>query len=250
MRAIAAREHRVALAQRREARSAHAAAGATTSSTASWSTRPDRRRKAGELDRLQVAAAEAAKERWARRHPEAAASERRIRKDRAQMLERWGHKRDGTPETHEHASRRNQGALARLWKNGEIDSEQLHAAVEIAAVAERIGADVAVKTASLETRVDATRMGDGTFHERLGQVRREMAYTRWRAEVRGPIAAVLDMIVGEPEGFTIVAKRYRMHNRKAKRLLIDALDLWPRILGGVCKEVDDATLAAAHAGIL
>jgi hypothetical protein len=54
------------------------------------------------------------------------------------------------------------------------------------------------------------------------------------------------MLVGEPVGFTIVAARYRMHNRKAKQLLIDALDLWPEILGAVCKEIDEKDLAAAH----
>jgi hypothetical protein len=113
-----------------------------------------------------------------RRHPELAASERALRKGRAELLDNWKHKNEGTPETHEHASRRNQGALARLYQSGAIDAEQLAAAVEIALVHERIGSDVAVKTASLETRVDVTRIGDGGFYERLGQVRREMAYTR------------------------------------------------------------------------
>lgn len=189
---------------------------------------------------------------WAARHPGAAKSERALRKERAE-LSRWKHKNEGTPETHEHASRRNQGALARLYESGAIDREQLAAAVEIAEVAARIGADVAVRTASLETRIDAGRRGDGSFYEKLGQVRREVAYTRWRSEVRGPIAAVLEMIVGEggePVGFTVVAKRYRMHNRRAKALLIAALDLWPRILGHVRKEIDPAALAAAQAGIL
>ncbi|MFN3387459.1 MAG: hypothetical protein ACK40O_00895 [Allosphingosinicella sp.] len=213
-----------------------------------------KRDRRSEVQRLIDARAERARVMWAKRQPKAAAAERQLRKERSELEKRWDHKNNGTRETHEHASRRNQGAIAQLYQNGTIDGEQLAAAVEIAAVAERIGADVAVRTASLETRVDRTRMGDGTFYERLGQVRREMAYTRWRAQVRGPIAAVLEMIVGDhvsgPIGFTIVARRYRMGNRRAKRLLIDALDLWPRILGGVCKEVDDATLAAAHAGIL
>lgn len=184
---------------------------------------------------------------WARRHPELAAAERELRKQRAGLSDRWKHKNEGTPETHDSASRRNQGALVRLYQTDAIDAEQLAAAVEIAQVVERIGGDVAVKTASLETRIDVTRCGDGSFFERLGHVRREVAYTRWRDEVEGPIAAILDMLVGEPVGFTVVAKRYRMHNRRAKRLLIEALDLWPRILGGVCKEVDEDALIAAHA---
>lgn len=183
---------------------------------------------------------------WARQHPDIAAAERAHRKGRAELLERWNHKNEGTPETHERASRCNQGALARLYQSGAIDAEQLAAAVEIALVAERIAGDVAVRTASLETRVDVTRIGDGGFYERLGQVRREMAYTRWRAQL--PCAApVLDMIAGEAIGFTVAARRYRMHNRKAKQLLIDALDLWPQILGAVCKATDERELAAAHA---
>lgn len=183
---------------------------------------------------------------WARRHPEIASAERALRKERARLVDDWNHKNEGTPETHEQASRRNQGALARLYKNGTIDSEQLAAAAEIAAVAERIASDVAVRTASLETRVDVTRIGDGGFFERLGQVRRELAYSEWRRLL--PCAApVLDMLVGEPVGFTVIARRYRMHNRRALRLLIDALDLWSEILGRVCKSVDDKELAAAHA---
>jgi hypothetical protein len=183
---------------------------------------------------------------WARRHPEIAADERALRKQRAELVERFKHKNEGTPETHGHASRRNQGALAALYKNGTIDSEQLAAAAEIGQVAERIARDVAVRTASLETRVDVTRHGDGGFFERLGQVRRELAYSQWRRLLPHP-AAVLDMLVGEPVGFTIVARRYRMHNRRARQLLIDALNLWPEILGPICKEVDDKELAAAHA---
>jgi hypothetical protein len=182
---------------------------------------------------------------WRARHPQIAAQERALRKGRAEILANWKHKNEGTAETHEQASRRNQGALASLYKNGSIDAEQLASAVEIAIVAERIGADVAVRTASLETRVDVTRLGDGSFFERLSQVRREMAYTRWRARLAQP-APVLEMLVGEPVGFTIVAARHGMHNRKAKRLLIAALDLWPQVLGDVCKEIDEKDLAAAH----
>lgn len=182
---------------------------------------------------------------WARRHPEIAAAERSVRKANADLQQRWKHKNEGTPETHEQASRRHQGALARLYQNGTIDCEQLASAAEIAAVAERIGADVAVRTASLETRVDISRAYDGGFFERLGQVRREYAYTEWRHRLPHP-AAVLDMLVGETIGFTVVATRYRMHNRRAKRLLIHALDLWPEMLWN-CRWIDEKVLERAHA---
>jgi hypothetical protein len=182
---------------------------------------------------------------WARRHPEAASAERALRRANAQLRERWKHKNEGTPETHDKHARRQDGVLVRLYRNGTIDAEQLASAVEIACVAERIAGDVAVRTASLETRVDMTRMGDGSFYERLGWVRREVAYTRWRAELPAP-APVLEMLVGEPVGFTVVAQRHGMHNRRARRLLLDALDLWPQVLGAACKEIDRAALDRVH----
>jgi hypothetical protein len=255
MRAIISREHKRALAERRQAEADRREASGDSPPSAGWSRKPDPARKPGAADKSLSDRAEQNREAWARRHPTAAKAERKLRKGRAVMLDAWSHKNAGTPETHDHASRRNQGALVRLYRNEEISADQLAAAVAIAEVVERIGAEVALKTASLETRIDVTRLGDGTFYERLALVRREVAYTRWRNAVVGPIGAVLAMIAGDspggdPVGLTIVAKRYRMHNRKAKRLLIDALDLWPKILSQTAREIDDATLAAAHAGIL
>lgn len=164
------------------------------------------------------------------------------------LREAWSHKQ-GTPETLEHASRTRQGALARLYQSGAIDAEQLAAGVAIREAAHRCTADVLIRTVSLETRVDVTRRGDGTFYEALGAVWSEVAYSRWRSRLAAPIGAVLDMIVGDV-AFTVVARRHGMHNRRAKKLLVDALDLWPRIHAEVRKEIDAGTLAAAHAGIL
>lgn len=159
--------------------------------------------------------------------------------------------KQSTPETRARAraAATRQGSLARLHQSEAINAEQLAAAVEIATVHERIGADVAVRTASLEARVDHGARDDGAFWEALGQVRREVAYTRWRQALRGSAATVLDMIAGD-EGLTIVARRYRMHHRRAKTLLVEALDLWLRMIGDAVREVDEATLAAARAGIL
>ncbi|MEA3042992.1 MAG: hypothetical protein QOH47_830 [Sphingomonadales bacterium] len=179
---------------------------------------------------------------WARRHPEKAAAERTLRKGRAQLLERWDHKHEGTAETRDHASRQSQGALARLWKSGAIDADQLAASVQIREAAERIASDVKVRTASLETRIDGGRRGD--FEERVAHVRREIAYTRWRAALGGSAVAVIEMIV-EDAGVTIVARRRRIGVVRAKRLLVEALNLWWKILGHVRREVDDASLAAA-----
>jgi hypothetical protein len=60
---------------------------------------------------------------------------------------------------------------------------------------------------------------------------------------------VLSMIV-EDVGIEEARRRHGLGRLKAKRLLVAALDLWGEIIGEVCKEIDEATLLAAHAGIL
>lgn len=208
-----------------------------------------KRIKRGQVPEVQLLLLErqaASRTAWARRHPEIAGRERALRKQRVETLERWKHKNEGTPETHEQHSHRREGALARLYKNGTIDSEQLAAAAEIGAVAERIGRDVAVKTASLETRIDVgVRRTDALHDERIGAVRREVAYTRWRLVVAAP-ALVLDMLV-EDVGIAAAAERHRVHARKARRLLLRALDLWSEILSDVFRQVDERDLDYAHA---
>ena len=94
---------------------------------------------------------------WAQRHPNKAAQERALRVERAAMVAEVGHKITGTLETHYHARRVRQGAIARLYASGRLSVHEMGWAGEIRAVAERIGRDVAVSTASLETRVDTSR---------------------------------------------------------------------------------------------
>lgn len=259
MRAIAAREHRNALAERRAAREAHAAKLTPAPSRTTWRKdeppAPRSRRATASAEAARAERIEANREAWATRHPEAAKAERKLRKERRQAQKRWRSAGAGTVETHEHAARLNQGALARLCRSGAIDADQLAAALEIQTVHERIGADVAIRTASLETRVDRRRWtGDDIFHENLARVRREAAYTAWRRALaaEGRAAPALAMIVGDgdgPIGFTIAARRYRMHHKKAKRLLIEALDLWWRMLGESRRAIDEASVAAAWAGL-
>lgn len=191
---------------------------------------------------------------WARRHPQRAADERRLRIERRDLIGRFPATCAATPETREHARRKRQGALARLHASGAISIEQLGAALEIAAVIERIGAEVTVRTVSLETRVDQSMRGDGGFFEALGQVRREVAYGAWRRELPAicgsvPVAAVLALIV-EDEGVTVVARRFRLHVRRVRKLLIDALDAWPGHVWAAVREVDEATLLAAQSGLV
>jgi hypothetical protein len=165
-------------------------------------------------------------------------------------VKRWDHKNEGTPETHEHAAHTRQGALARLYLAGHIDATQLGWAAEIAAVAESIEADVAVKAASYEMRVDYAGSGRDVLVEGIMRVRREVAYGWWRERIPHPKRAVLDMLIGEPKSYSTIALEYRMGKTRARRILIDAIDLWEDAMRHAERAVDEAELAAAHAAIL
>lgn len=173
-----------------------------------------------------------------------------MRLNRLAATAAWSHKNEGTPETHAHASRTRQGALARLHLSGSISADQLAWAVEIATVAEMIERDVAVRTASLETRVDCSSSAKNALVGGIMRVRREVAYGYWREWIPQPKRAVLDMLVGEPLSYVETAKAYRMHNRRTKRLLIQAIDLWPDAMEEAENEVDEATIAAYRAGLI
>lgn len=187
---------------------------------------------------------------WAKRHPERAKEERGLRKARVTMLTDWSHKNDGTPETHEHASKTRQGALARLYESGAITADQLAWANEIAMTAEAIERDVAVKTASLETRIDIEGRPTVALVEGVMRVRREQAYGEWRKMLPTPKRLVMDMILGEPIGYVVAARRYGIHNRKAKRYLIQAIDRWPECLEEACRMIDKEDVAKAHARLM
>lgn len=144
----------------------------------------------------------------------------------------------GTPETLERAARSTQGALARLYRSGAIDANQLAAAEEIRAVVERIRSAVALPIASWETRVDAGFRPDAAHQERYGHVLGELSYTRWRAQLLGPPSMAIEMIVDDV-GYSVAAVTYRMSARRARALLIDALELWWRIRGHVGRLMRD-----------
>jgi hypothetical protein len=186
---------------------------------------------------------------YARRHPARAAAETALGRERRTIRKEFGRSdvTPGTPETLFRASRTRQGALARLFVGGVITLDQLQAAAEIAGVAERLGADVQVRTTSVETRVDVSRSYDSAFFESLGTVRREVAYRRWCAALPEP-GVVLAMIV-EDIGVRAAAQRWRMRDARAKRLLGHALDRWFDTIGTVAKEIDAADVLAAHAGL-
>lgn len=183
-------------------------------------------------------------EKWRALNPAAAAAQQRFTRQARATRKQFSHKVNGTPETHFHASQTRQGALARLFVAGAISIDELARAAEIASVAEAIGRDTAVRTASLEARVDVSRNG-GQFYEALGAVRREVAYTRWRAALPTP-APVLALIV-EDLGITAVARRFRMRRARAAALLHAALELWATIYGETAKRIDAVELARAQA---
>lgn len=171
----------------------------------------------------------------------------RLRAKRARMLDRWSHKREGTPETHEHASRQRQGPLARLCQQGYIDADQLAWAMEIAAVAESIERDVAVKCSSYEMRVDHQGSAKDVLAEGVHWVRMQVAYSWWRDRIPQPRRAVLDMLVGEPASYSTIARTYRMGKKRARKILIAAIDLWPQAVDTAELEVDRDSLNSALA---
>lgn len=144
-----------------------------------------------------------------------------------QLREEW-RGINGTPETLQHAQieARREGAIARLVASGTLDAHQLAAAQEIVAAHDAIVADVAVRTAKFERR--GTGGGpDAAAKERVAAVVREAAYTRWREAV-APHAAMLLSIIIDDVGLVAAARRSRLSNRRARAILIRALDSWKR----------------------
>jgi hypothetical protein len=183
----------------------------------------------------------------------AAANDQALLQKRLVTLARFDHANYlGTPETYANAARTRQGPLARLYMAGGLTIDQLAWSVEIAMVAEQIERDVDPGIVSYEPRIDDSRYGKikASLVEGIMRVRREVAYTHWRGWLPQPKRAVLDMIVGDPKPFSMVAREYGIGHRVAKRRLIEALDRWPDALTKAEDEVDDATLVAAYAGIL
>lgn len=158
---------------------------------------------------------------------------------------KWAGKQ-GTPETLEHANTTHQGALAQLHANGVIDNEQLEWTAEISNVHRSIESDVRVSVASLEARVDQSRNNGAMAGESIRRIRLHLAYGYWRDMLPHPKQLVLDMIVGDAVGYTVAAKRYHVHNRKAKRLLIDAINRWPECVDRSYRRYSDDDIQQAR----
>lgn len=130
------------------------------------------------------------------------------------LAEKWKGK-PGTPETHEHVSTHGEDFLTRLFRAGRIDREHHASALEIAQVVQQIEGDVAVRTASLEARVDTSHGRGARLEEGFNRVRHHMAYSRWRRETPR-LRLVLDMINGDA----------KPADSASIRLLVAALDHW------------------------
>lgn len=148
--------------------------------------------------------------------------------ERVQLRERWSHKANGTAETHERVAieARREGCLARLVATGAIDAHQLAAAQEIGEAFQAITAEVSVRTARLEARGS----GGGPLAASaapIAAVLRERAYDRWRDAVGVHVTMLLAIIVDDV-ALTAAARRWRLSNRRARAILVSALDSWRR----------------------
>lgn len=181
---------------------------------------------------------------------QAEADELAMRARRVAQMEQWSHKNEGTPETHAYAARVEQSSLYRLMMSGDINEDQKAWAEEIGIAAEMIERDVAVKIVDYTPRIDCGASGRDVLVEGIISVRRQIAYTWWRERIQQPKRAILDMLTGEPKSFSAIAREYHMHKRRAKRLLIASIDLWPDAMEFAEKEADAASIAAAHAGLI
>lgn len=187
-------------------------------------------------------------EQWAERHPERAAQEQALARANELARERWRHKVHGTAETHEHASRIRQGALARLYEAGAIDVHQLSAGASIAHIHALIARDVTVATMSLETRVDISRELGEAFFEKLGTVRAEVAYSNWRRQLAQP-ALVLAVVIDDLS-LSEAARRFRVRKARVRPLLTHALDLWDEMIRRAVDDIDEDDMLAMHARVL
>lgn len=98
--------------------------------------------------------------------------------------------------------------------------------------------------------MDSSRQCGGLVVESVRRVRLHLAYGYWREGLPQPRQMVLDMIVGDPIGYTVAAKRYGVHNRKAKRFLLDAINAWPDCVGQAYRGYsEDDIQAAADAAV-
>ncbi|MBB4152918.1 hypothetical protein GGQ80_000806 [Sphingomonas jinjuensis] len=173
------------------------------------------------------------KSEWkARRHELQLASTRLLPgiEEQVQLREEWGGGR-GTAQTVYHAdrARKRAGSLARLHASGTVTSEQLIAALDIAETYEAICNHVGIKSSFAFDRVDCSFRPELAGDVLSAGAIRELRYDEWRRSVER-FALVVDIIVADV-GLTIAARSHRVSDRRARVLLVDALELWILLRG-------------------
>jgi len=192
-----------------------------------------------------------------RRHA-AALREAEAEMARATAQERWSHKWEGTPETHEkfsqapdRVSRFGHSAIHRMHALGKITAEELAAAEEIAMVVEMIERDVSMGTGSFAilsemlVRVDCSGSARDQLVESLGRIRLELAYRAWRKCVPQPRRMIIDMVTTNVP-YVRLAAEYGMHWRTARKRLITALRMWPEFKDFARASVGRADVGEAY----
>lgn len=132
-----------------------------------------------------------------------------------------------------------------LYERGSITEEQFEASVEIARVAEIIAQAVGMRSASLEARVDNSGSAKDLLIEHIGRVRLEATYSEWRQTLPMPRRMVIDLVTGSVS-LTVSSRRYRMRKRKAKVILVEALDRWIGLRSKIESEIEEQEVIAAH----
>jgi len=140
---------------------------------------------------------------------------------------------------------RQYSALADMHERGQLTDEQFYATQQIAHVAEMILRNGSVQCASLEARVDNAGSAKDVLIERLGMVRMEAAYSKWRLSIPMPRRMILDMVL-EDRSLFVTARVHRMGWPRAKRLLRESLDLWCELLWKANKTIDQEDLDRAQ----
>lgn len=132
-----------------------------------------------------------------------------------------------------------------LYERGSITEEQFEASVQIARVAEIISQAVGMRSASLEARVDNSGSAKDLLIEHIGRVRLEATYSAWRQTLPMPRRMVIDLVTGSVS-LTVSSRRYRMRKRKAKVILVDALERWIKLREKIESEIEEQEVIAAH----
>lgn len=141
--------------------------------------------------------------------------------------------------------RKRRSALAHMNERGSLSDEQFYSALQIARIVERLELDNAVKSASMEARVDMSRTPSTLGLESLYTVRAEAAYTAWRARLPVPRRMIIDMITRDYR-LKAIASRYHIGWPKAQRLLRNALEDWPDYFAHAMRKIDQDDVDEIH----